>query len=109
MAPIIVLVLVQIGILWLTMRQFGRTFLSATIAILAVLNLLPWFTPYQKAQPFLLGQPWWLTVWMGISILLLVLLYIRLFRMQDRHGTVHLEELWDKVRTARSQEDTTDA
>ena len=103
MAAIIVLILVQIGIVWLTVRLFGRTLFSLIIAILAVLNLCPWFTPYESAKPFLLGQPWWLTLWMGVSILLLVMLYIRLFRVQDRHGRDNLKDLWDEVRALRNR------
>ena len=105
MVPIITLILVQIGILWLTMRHFGRTLFSLLIAILAVLNLCPWFTPYESAKPFLLGQPWWLSLWMGISGLLIVMLYIRLFRVQDRHGKDNLEDLWKRVRAVRDRED----
>ncbi len=102
MAPIIVLILVQIGIIWLTLRQFGNSSLSVLIAILGVLNLCPWFTPYDTAEPFLLGQPWWLTLWMVLSLILLILLYIRLFRVKNLHDSADLEDLWNTVRTQRN-------
>lgn len=104
MAPIIVLILIQAGILWLTFRQFGRNGMSLLIAVLAVLTLCPWFTPYETAEPFILGQPWWLTVWMALWVLLVVLMYIRLFRTRDRHGTAaDLEEMWKEVTAAKQR------
>ena len=110
MVPVFILVLVQIGILWLTVRQFGRNLLSVVIAVLAVLNLCPWYAPYETAEPFLFGHPWWLTLWLGLSILLVVLLYVRLFRMRDRQGTDDLQVLWERIRDRQLQpEEDSDA
>ncbi|MFC2075915.1 hypothetical protein ACFLT7_02405 [candidate division KSB1 bacterium] len=98
MIPVIILVLLQVGVLWLVFRQLGRNLMSVAIAVLAVLNACPWFTTYETAEPFFLGQPWWLSVWMISAVALLVLLYIRLFRMSDKQGTEDLPELWARVR-----------
>jgi len=103
MIPVIILILIQTGLLWLTIRQFGRSVLSVVIAILAVLNLCPWYTPYETAEPFILGQPWWLSLWFALSILLVLLLYLRLFRMRDRQGTDDLPVLWKKIRDRQLQ------
>ena len=101
--PVIIIVLVQIGLLWLTIRQFGRNTLSVAIAILGVLNLCPWYTPYETAQPFIFGQPWWLSLWFALSFLLVILLYIRLFRMKGEKGTGDLQALWEKIRSRQVQ------
>ena len=105
MIPVIILVLVQAGVIWLTFKQLGRSYLSLAIAVLAVLNVCPWFTPYKTAEPFFLGQPWWLSLWMICALALLVLLYIRLFRIKDRRGDEDLPEMWEKVRRRMTQAD----
>ena len=84
--------------LWLAYGQFGRNVLSTVIAVLAVLNLCPWFAPYQTAQPFLLGHPWWLAVWFLLSFLLFLLLYVRLFYLEDRDGMDDLPVIWERLR-----------
>ena len=107
MVPVIIIVLVQAGILWLTIRQFGFNLLAVVIAVLAVLHLCPWYTTYETAEPFILGQPWWLSLWMGLSIVLLILLYVRMFWVKDKEGTEDLPAIWEKVR-ARQQEQEED-
>lgn len=104
MGIIIVLVLVQAGILWLTIKQFGKNVLSVLIAILALINLCPWFVPYNSIEPFILGHPWWITVWLFLSVMLLFLLYIRLFHISDKHKTDILPDLWEKVRSHEKSE-----